>query len=228
MSSTISENIKEIKEKIKEAAIRGGRKPDDVLLMAVSKTKTLEEAIEAADCNVLLGENYVQEFKDKFDRAPELPWHFIGHLQKNKVKYVVPRAKMIHSVDSLELAEKIDSEAKKREMKVSCLIEVNSGDEENKFGLTFSGTPYIIKEMEKFQNIEIKGLMTVAPFVENAEDNREIFKKMKECFEESKLIVPTLTHLSMGMSGDFEVAVEEGATIVRVGTKIFGARNYNK
>ncbi len=228
MSSTISENIRIIKEQIKEAALKGGRNPEDVYLMAVSKTKTLDEAKEAAECDVLLGENYVQEFKDKFDQAPLLPWHFIGHLQKNKVKYVVPRAKMIHSVDSLELAEKIDSEAKKKELKVSCLIEVNSGDEENKFGLTFSKTPYIIKEMERFQNIEIKGLMTVAPYVENAEENRDIFKKMKECFEQSKLILPTLTHLSMGMSGDFTVAVEEGATIVRVGTKIFGARNYNK
>lgn len=228
MSSTISENIKIIKEKINEAALKSGRSPEDIFLMAVSKTKPLEEAIEAASCGVLLGENYVQEFKDKFDRAPDLPWHFIGHLQKNKVKYVVPRAKMIHSLDSIELAEKIDAEAKKREIKVSCLVEINSGDEENKFGLTFSTAPYIIKEMEKFQNIELTGLMTVAPYVENPEDNREIFKKMKSCFEEAKMVCPNLKHLSMGMSGDFAVAVEEGATIVRVGTKIFGERNYNK
>ncbi len=228
MSSTISENIKLIKEKISEAALKSGRNPEEVFLMAVSKTKPLEDAIEAASSNVLLGENYVQEFKEKFDLAPDLPWHFIGHLQKNKVKYVVPRAKMIHSVDTLELAEKIDLEAKKREMKVSCLLEINSGDEENKFGLTFLNAPYIIKEMEKFQNIELKGLMTVAPFVENGEENREIFKKMKECFEEGKLICPTFSHLSMGMSGDYTVAIEEGATIVRVGTSIFGARNYNK
>lgn len=231
MSSTIEENIKIVKEKIYEAALKAGRNPDEISLMAVSKTKPLEEAVVAASCGCLLGENYVQEFKEKFDSEPALPWHFIGHLQKNKVKYVVPRACMIHSVDSLELAEKINAEAEKKEKKVSCLVEINSGDEENKFGLTISKTQYIIdmiREMEKFPNLTVKGFMTVAPFVENGEENRDVFKRMRACFEEAKLICPTFDTLSMGMSGDYCVAVEEGATIVRVGTKIFGERNYNK
>ena len=231
MSITIEENIKRLREEIAEAAIKGGRKPEDVLLMAVSKTKPLEEAVKAAKEGCLLGENYVQEFKDKFDAEPLLPWHFIGHLQKNKVKYVVPRALMIHSVDSLELAEKINAEGIKKEKKVSCLLEINSGDEENKFGLTLSDVPYIIdtvKSFREFSHVELKGIMTVAPFVENPEDNREIFKRMKACFEEIKLVCPNIDTLSMGMSGDFTVAAEEGATIVRVGTKIFGERNYNK
>ncbi len=231
MSFTIEENIKIIKEKISEAALRSNRNPEEVSLMAVSKTKPLEEAVRAAECDVLLGENYVQEFKEKFDLRPDLPWHFIGHLQKNKVKYVVPRALMIHSVDSPALAEKINSEAEKCGKEVSCLVEINSGEEDNKFGLTISETQYIIdvlREMNEFPNLKLRGFMTVAPFVENAEENREIFKKMKECFEEAKLICPSFDTLSMGMSGDYEVAVEEGATIVRVGTKIFGERNYNK
>ncbi len=231
MSFTIEENIKIVKEKINEAALKANRNPEDIHLMAVSKTKPLEEAVIAAKCGCLLGENYVQEFKEKFDSEPMLPWHFIGHLQKNKVKYVVPRAVMIHSVDSLELAEKINIEAEKKEKKVSCLVEINSGEEDNKFGLTISKSQYImdmLREMEKFPNLTVRGFMTVAPFVENGEENREIFKKMKACFEEAKLICKTFDTLSMGMSGDYEIAVEEGATIVRVGTKIFGERNYNK
>lgn len=231
MISTIEANINEIKENIKRAALKAGRNPSDITLMAVSKTKPLEEAVKAAECGVLLGENYVQEFKEKFDLRPELPWHFIGHLQKNKVKYIVPRALMIHSVDSFELAEKISAEAVKKEKEVSCLVEINSGEEENKFGLTICDTAYIIDMIKKtmeLPNIKVKGLMTVAPFVENGEENREIFRKMKACFDEVKLICPDADTLSMGMSGDYEVAVEEGATIVRVGTKIFGERNYNK
>ena len=174
MSITIEENIRLLKEFIAEAAIRGGRKPSDVELMAVSKTKPLEDAVRAAEAGCLLGENYVQEFKDKFDLKPDLPWHFIGHLQKNKVKYVVPRALMIHSVDSLELAEKINAEGIKKEKTVHCLLEINSGDEENKFGLKLSDVPYIIdtvKAFGNFSNIKLRGLMTVAPFVENPEDN---------------------------------------------------------
>lgn len=231
MSSTIKENIEAIKIQISEAAMRAGRKPEEIMLMAVSKTKPLEDAVKAAECGVLLGENYVQEFKDKFDASPMLPWHFIGHLQKNKVKYVVPRANMIHSVDSFLLAEKISIEAVKKEKEVSCLVEINSGDEENKFGLTIDDSQYIIdmiKRTMELPNIKVRGLMTVAPFVEKGEENRDIFKRMKERFEEIRMICPYADTLSMGMSGDFDVAVEEGATIVRVGTKIFGERNYNR
>lgn len=228
MNTTISENIKKIREEIDRAALKAGRDPGEITLMAVSKTKPVELAVLAAKSGVILGENYVQEFKEKFEAEPELPWHFIGHLQTNKVKYIVGKAKMIHSVDSLHLAEKINSESEKRKIVTDCLAEINSGCEESKFGLTFSESLYIIKEMAEFKNIRLRGLMTVAPVCQSAEDNREIFKKMKDTFLEIKKDVPSFDTLSMGMSADFTVAVEEGASIVRVGTAIFGERNYTK
>lgn len=228
MNTTISENIKKIREEIDRAALKAGRDPGEITLMAVSKTKPVESAVLAAKSGVILGENYVQEFKEKFEAEPELPWHFIGHLQTNKVKYIVGKAKMIHSVDSLHLAEKINSESEKRRIVTDCLAEINSGCEESKFGLTFSESLYIIKEMAEFKNIRLRGLMTVAPVCKSAEDNREIFKKMKDTFLEIKKDVPSFDTLSMGMSADFTVAVEEGASIVRVGTAIFGERNYTK
>ena len=228
MNTTISENIKKIREEIDRAALKAGRDPAEITLMAVSKTKPVESAVLAAKSGVILGENYVQEFKEKFEAEPELPWHFIGHLQTNKVKYIVGKAKMIHSVDSLHLAEKINSESEKRKIVTDCLAEINSGCEESKFGLTFSESLYIIKEMAEFKNIRLRGLMTVAPVCQSAEDNREIFKKMKDTFLEIKKDVPSFDTLSMGMSADFTVAVEEGASIVRVGTAIFGERNYTK
>lgn len=228
MNTTIAENIKRIRDEIASSALRAGRDPGEITLMAVSKTKPLEAAKEAAGCGVILGENYVQEFREKYEKEPELLWHFIGHLQTNKVKYIVGKAKMIHSVDSLHLAEKINSESEKRKIVTDCLAEINSGCEESKFGLTFSESLYIIKKMAEFENIRIRGLMTVAPFCENAEDNRDIFKRMKDTFLRIKEEVPSFDTLSMGMSADFSVAAEEGATIVRVGTAIFGARNYTK
>ncbi len=228
MNTTISENIKKIREEIGRAALKAGRDPGEITLMAVSKTKPVESAVLAAESGVILGENYVQEFKEKYEAEPNLPWHFIGHLQTNKVKYIVGKAKMIHSVDSLHLAEKINSESEKRGIVTDCLAEINSGCEESKFGLTFSESLYIIKEMAGFKNIRLRGLMTVAPVCRDAEDNREIFKKMKDTFLEIKKDVPSFDTLSMGMSADFTVAVEEGASIVRVGTAIFGERNYTK
>ena len=173
MNTTISENIKKIREEIDRAALKAGRDPGEITLMAVSKTKPVESAVLAAKSGVILGENYVQEFKEKFEAEPELPWHFIGHLQTNKVKYIVGKAKMIHSVDSLHLAEKINSESEKRRIVTDCLAEINSGCEESKFGLTFSESLYIIKEMAEFKNIRLRGLMTVAPVCQSAEDNRE-------------------------------------------------------
>lgn len=228
MNTTIEENIKIIRKKIDEAAILSGRRPEEVTLMAVSKTKPLSAAEEAAKCGVILGENYVQEFKDKFDLNSTLPWHFIGHLQTNKVKYVVPRALMIHSVDSYHLAEKISIESKKAEKTTNCLVEINSGAEESKFGLTFEESQYIIKEIAKLENISLRGLMTIAPPCSDPEENRRFFKKMKALFDELKEEIPSFDTLSMGMSADYITAVQEGATIVRVGTAIFGERNYNK
>ncbi len=228
IENNIENNIIEIKRKIAEAAVSVKRNPNEITLMAVSKTKPLEEARQAARCGAQLGENYVQEFTEKYEQAPELPWHFIGHLQTNKVKYIVGRAKMIHSVDSLHLAEKINSESKKRSVITDCLIEINSGNEESKFGLTFSESLYTIKEIAELENVSVRGLMTVAPICASANDNICVFRKMKELFDILKKEIPSVDTLSMGMSSDFEAAVREGATIVRVGTKIFGERNYKK
>lgn len=223
--------VAEIRRTMAEAAIRAGRKPEEILLCAACKTRTVEEVRASAELPIdIFGENHVQELVEKTDAGAYLgkPGHFIGHLQTNKVKYIVGKAKMIHSVDSLHLAEKINSESEKRRIVTDCLAEINSGCEESKFGLTFSESLYIIKEMAGFKNIRLRGLMTVAPVCQSAEDNREIFKKMKDTFLEIKKDVPSFDTLSMGMSADFTVAVEEGASIVRVGTAIFGERNYTK
>ena len=229
--STIAENIRVIRETMAEAARQAGRDPSEIRLCAATKmndTAAVRAAIEAGvDC---CGENRVQEIQEKRPQGAYegKPLHFIGHLQTNKVKYIVGKAKMIHSVDSLHLAEKINSESEKRKIVTDCLAEINSGCEESKFGLTFSESLDIIKKMAEFENIRMRGLMTVAPFCENAEDNRDIFKRMKDTFLRIKEEVPSFDTLSMGMSADFSVAAEEGATIVRVGTAIFGARNYTK
>ncbi|MDP4133836.1 MAG: YggS family pyridoxal phosphate-dependent enzyme [Bacillota bacterium] len=228
MSFTIKENIENMNRSIEEAAKKSGRKREDITLMAVSKTMSLDKAIEAASTGVILGENYVQEFVSKYEQKPDLPWHFIGHLQKNKVKYIVGKAAMIHSVDSLELAEKINAEAMKRNITVSCLLEINAACENSKFGLTIESAQYIIKDMEKLENISVRGFMTVAPFVTDPEENRCIFRKMYRLFKECQEENQGIDTLSMGMSSDYTVAVEEGSTIVRIGTAIFGERNYNK
>jgi pyridoxal phosphate enzyme (YggS family) len=177
------------------------------------------------------GENYVQELCDKIDKlSDDINWHMIGHLQRNKVKYIVGKVAMIHSVDSIRLAEAISKEAVKKDVTVDILIEVNVGMEENKFGITVESAYEDIKEMAKLPNIAIKGLMTSAPFVENSEDNRKYFRQLKQLsvdIQSKNIDNVDMGILSMGMTNDYIVAIEEGATIVRVGTAIFGARNYN-
>lgn len=228
----IKDNISIVQNDINEALMRSNRENNSAKLIAVSKTKPVELLQEAYDAGMRdFGENKVQELVDKYDKLPDdIRWHLIGHLQTNKVKYIVDKVYLIHSVDSLKLAKEISKEAVKKNVKCNILIEVNVADEESKFGVSLSDTESLIKEISLLPNICIKGLMTVAPFVDNSEDNRPVFKKLNQLFVDikSKNIDNVFMEImSMGMSGDYIVAVEEGATYVRVGTKIFGERNYN-
>lgn len=227
----IQENLSKVEEKIRQACIRAGRNPEDVTLIAVSKTKPIEMVEEAIACGKReFGENKAQEMKQKCDVLPkDIKWHFIGHLQTNKVKYVVGRAFLIHSVDSYHLAEAIEAESAKKDVISHILIEVNVAQEESKFGLKLEETLDLIQKTAKLPHLRIDGLMTIAPFVENPEQNRTIFRKLRELsvdIAKKNIDNVSMSVLSMGMTNDYEVAVEEGATYVRVGTGIFGERDY--
>lgn len=227
----IIDNIKNVEENIIKACKKVGRNPDEVTLIAVSKTKPYEDIEEALKSDVLdYGENKVQELSDKYERLPKtINWHMIGHLQRNKVKYLVGKTKLIHSVDSIRLAEQIEKEFAKKDLTADILIEVNVANEDSKFGISCNETECLIREISTLKHIKVCGLMTIAPYTDNPETNRKYFKKLKDLSVDiaSKSIDNvTMSVLSMGMSGDYEVAIEEGATMVRVGTGIFGKRNY--
>jgi pyridoxal phosphate enzyme (YggS family) len=230
---SIKENIDVILERAKMAAIRSGRSPEDIIIIAVSKTVDAERAREAAKNGLInLGENRVQELVSKFEQLSDIDvkWHLIGHLQKNKVKYIIDKADLIHSVEDLELANEINKRALKHNITVNVLVELNIGEEDSKFGIDEKSVYEFVKSMEQYENIRVLGLMTVAPFCENPEDVRWVFKKMKEIFDKisvMKLKNVEMKYLSMGMTNDFEIAIEEGANIIRIGTAIFGARKYN-
>ena len=227
----LRENLQEVEQRIADACRRAGRKREEVTLIAVSKTKPAEMLKEAYDLGVrVFGENKVQELTEKYDLLPDdIRWHMIGHLQRNKVKYIVDKAKLIHSVDSLRLAQQISQEAIKKEVEVDILIEVNVAEEASKFGLSTEEVIQMIEAIAKLPAVHIKGLMTVAPFTDNPEDNRPYFRNLKQLavdIDGKNIDNVTMSVLSMGMTGDYEVAIEEGATMVRVGTGIFGARIY--
>ncbi len=227
----IKENYSKILENVKNACIRSGRSPEEVTLIAVSKTKPvpmLEEAYSAGARD--FGENKVQEIRDKFPVLPDdIKWHMIGHLQTNKVKYIVDKVCLIHSVDSYHLAEEISRQAEKKGVNADILIEVNMAEEESKFGLYKDEVTDLVREVAKLPHINIKGLMTIAPYVTNPEDNRKYFRAIRDLsidIAKENIDNVSMSVLSMGMTGDYEVAIEEGATFVRVGTGIFGERNY--
>ena len=227
----IQENIKLVEENIKKACEKVGRDVNEVTLIAVSKTKPYTAIEEALPTGVKdYGENKVQELCDKYEILPkDIKWHMIGHLQRNKVKYLVGKASLIHSVDSIRLAEQIEKEYAKADEIANILIEVNMAQEESKFGITSEETEQLVREIAKFPHIRIKGLMTIAPFVENPEENRPIFahlRKLSVDIAKKNIDNITMSILSMGMTNDYQVAIEEGATMVRVGTGIFGARDY--
>lgn len=230
---SVCENYKEVDERVRRACEKSGRKREDVTLIAVSKTKPISMIEELYAMGVRdFGENKVQEMTAKEEALPkDIRWHMIGHLQRNKVKYIADKAEMIHSVDSVRLAEEINKEALKKDCTVSVLIEVNVAKEESKYGVLPEETEKLVEEISKFSNISVQGLMTIAPYVENPEENRNIFRKLKNLsvdIERKKFNNVSMNVLSMGMTGDYEVAVEEGATHIRVGTGIFGERDYNK
>ena len=229
----ICENLKEVEEKIEAACRRAGRSRSEVTLIAVSKTKPVSMLQEAYDTGVReFGENKVQEMMDKFEEMPkDIHWHMIGHLQRNKVKYLMGRAHLIHSVDSYRLAEEISNQSVKHQVTTDILIEVNIAGEETKFGTTRAEAIALVEEAAKLPNLNICGLMTIAPFVENPEDNRKYFRQIRELsvdIKQKNIDNVDMRILSMGMTGDYEVAIEEGSTMVRVGTGIFGERDYGQ
>ena len=227
--SYLSENLNEIEQRILASCNTANRSRQDVLLIAVSKTKPLSLLEEAYACGIRdFGENRVQELTQKADTMPEdIHWHMIGHLQKNKVKAAVRHAYMIHSVDSLSLAEAISAEAVKQSKTINILLEVNIAEEESKFGYSPAEVLQDISAIAALPNLKIKGLMTIAPFTSVAESNRDYFRQLRELavdIRNKNIDNVDMEVLSMGMSGDFQVAIEEGATMVRVGTSIFGER----
>ena len=226
----VQENISKVEKKINAACSRAGRSQEDVTLIAVSKTKPIEMIEEALACGKReFGENKAQELKQKYEAlSKDIKWHFIGHLQTNKVKYVVGRACLIHSVDSYHLAETIETESAKRDVISHILIEVNVAQEDSKFGIHEEEAMELVCAVAKLPHIKIEGLMTIAPFVENPEQNRKIFRKLYKLsvdIASKNIDNVSMGALSMGMTNDYEVAVEEGATYVRVGTAIFGSRS---
>lgn len=230
--SNIKVNIEKLNEKMVKAAVKGGRKSDDLLLIAVTKTRTPEEINEAIDEGITdIGENRVQEIIDKYDKIKPVRWHMIGHLQTNKVKYIIDKVALIHSVDSLRLAMEIDKRAKQHDKIMDILIQVNVAEEERKFGISIDATTEMIMQIsEKCPNVRIKGLMCIAPFAEDPETVRGYFKKANGLYNKCAVINhPRIDfqYLSMGMSNDYLVAIEEGSNTVRVGTAIFGERKYN-
>ena len=228
----IRENLGRVQENIRAAAKEAGRDPKGVTLIAVSKTKPVSMIEEAYDCGCRdFGENKVQELCDKYEVLPkDIRWHLIGHLQRNKVKYIIDKVDLIHSVDSVRLAETIDKEAKKHDLTANILIEVNVAKEDTKFGVLPEELDAMIDEISRFSNICVRGLMTIAPFVKNAEENRAVFARLRKLSVDiagKNIDNVTMGFLSMGMTNDYEIAVEEGATLIRVGTGIFGERDYS-
>lgn len=227
----LEKNLVDVEGRICEACGRVGRLRESVSLIAVSKTKPVEMIQDFYDLGVRdFGENKVQELLDKYDKLPsDIQWHLIGHLQRNKVKYIIDKVYMIHSVDSLRLAEEISREALKHQCTARILIEVNISGEESKFGVPASEAAALVEEIAKLPCISVRGLMTVPPFVEVPEKNRDFFYKLRELavdIGEKNIDNVTMGVLSMGMTNDYMVAIEEGSNYVRIGTALFGQRDY--
>lgn len=227
----LKDQLQEVESRIQNACKKAGRSRDEVTLIAVSKTKPVETLKEAYNLGVrIFGENKVQELTEKYEALPkDIRWHMIGHLQTNKVKYIIDKTELIHSVDSLKLAQTIEKEAAKHNLTADILLEVNVAEEESKFGMKLDEVIPFMKKIADFSHIRVCGLMTIAPFVEDPEENRAVFADLHKLYvdiKEKNIDNGTVSILSMGMTNDYEVAIEEGATMVRVGTGIFGARNY--
>ena len=230
MESEIGKNLEKIYKAIETATALSERPPGTVKLLGVTKQVEAEKIIKALEAGLKnFGENYVQEFISKRDSIPEeysqeIDWHFIGHLQKNKVKYIVDNVSLIHSVDKFSLAQEIDKRSRNLGITSSVLIEVNLGGEESKSGISADKTEKLLEEISTLDNIKVEGFMTIPPFFENPEKARPFFAKLRELRDKLSISYNSLKELSMGMSGDYETAIQEGATIVRIGTAIFGQR----
>lgn len=226
----IRENIQQIQAEIENSAKKAGRRAEDVQLLAVSKTVESERILQAMDAGLTaFGENRVQEWKEKYEILPKnISWHIIGRLQKNKIKYIINKIELLHSLCTLEAAQEIERLSAREGVQTNCLVQVNIGREESKAGVEQEELERFLEQLQGFSHIKVQGLMAIAPFAENPEDVRRYFAKMRELYEK----MPSEGNLerkflSMGMSGDYKIAVEEGANIVRVGSKIFGARDYH-
>ena len=226
----ISKNLEIIKNNIEKACIKANRKIEDIEIIGVTKT------IDAERINILkelgittFGENKAQELLEKYNIIDNVSWHFIGNLQTNKVKYIIDKVSLIHSVNSLKLLEEINKRAFNNNINMPVLLEINIANEPSKCGLLEKDLPYIIENIEKFKNITLNGLMCVAPFVENPEQNAQYFRKMRKLFVKIKKKNKDniyMKYLSMGMTNDYQIAIEEGSNMIRIGTGIFGKRNY--
>lgn len=228
---SIKSNIEYIRELKAAAAQKTGRTGEDVLLVAVTKLHSPEEINEAIDAGITdIGENKVQEIMDKYEKVKPVRWHLIGHLQTNKVKYIIDKVAMIHSVDSLHLAKEIEKRAAQHDLTMDILIQVNSAEEESKFGISTEETDQLIADISReCPHIRTKGLMCIAPFEEDPNDAREYFAEVKKIYDKYAALDMErvdFQYLSMGMTNDFEVAIEEGSNLIRVGTAIFGYRDY--
>lgn len=227
------ENYLRVLDVVSEDLKKAGRDESECTLVAVSKTKPLELLKEAYEAGCRdFGENYVQELVDKIPQMPEdIRWHMIGHLQTNKVKYLIGKTYLIHSVDTVKLAKEIGKQSEKAGIVTDILLEVNVAEEESKFGFTSDNILDGVKEISEIPGVRVKGLMTSAPICENPEENRVYFQKLKQLsidIKNQNIDNVSMGFLSMGMSGDYEVALSEGSTFVRVGTAIFGERDYSK
>lgn len=226
----IKENLKVVRDNIKKAAEKFGRNPEDVTLVAVTKTHGADMINEAIDLGVTdIGENKVQEILEKYDYVKPVRWHLIGHLQTNKVKYIIDKVYMIHSVDSIKLMDEIERQAAKHNLVMKILIQVNISGEETKFGIKPEEIEEILKHAETLSHVKVYGLMTIAPKVDDGMSNRLHFDNIHKIYIDisaKKYDNINMKYLSMGMSGDYEAAIECGSNMVRVGSAIFGARNY--
>jgi pyridoxal phosphate enzyme (YggS family) len=233
IDTTIKQNLDDIYSRIKTAAEKSGRSAEDIKLIAVTKTVDVERIKNVGEYGVFdFGENRVQELLEKYDKFDEsIKWHLIGHLQTNKVKYIIEKVHMIHSVDSIELAREINNRAANAGRKIDILVQINVSGEETKFGIKPEEAEDFINTVSQLGNVTIRGLMTIAPYAENTEEIRPVFKNLYNIYidiKRKKIDNVYMDYLSMGMSNDFEIAIQEGANIVRIGTGIFGKRDYSQ
>lgn len=229
----LKDNLRNVQANIEKACKKAGRDPKEITLVAVSKIKPLSDIEELTlEGQLDFGENYVQELCEKYENISKpVNWHMIGHLQRNKVKYIIDKVVLIHSVDSFALAQQIEKEAAKKDRIADILIQVNIAEEDTKFGLSEEEVLHLVEEISTLKHVKIRGLMTSAPYVNDPEENRCYFKKLHQLFidiPKKNIDNVSMEILSMGMTNDYEVAIEEGATMIRVGTGIFGERHYNK